>query len=246
MTKTAAKSKQEDVVDIYSNQDYLHKNPSWHVEDSPWKAKQVQTILNKNKITPKTIAEIGCGAGEILISLSDHYKDASFYGYEVSTDAHEMCKPKATDKLSFFLADMGGEDVHYDVSLCMDVFEHVEDYIGFLRRLKDKADYHVFHIPLDISMNTLFRNGMIKTRVDAGHLHYYTAETAIATLEDVGYEIIDSFHTAPFASDGVADKTFKAKLARWPRALLYKISPNFLSKTLGGCPLLVLAKPKSS
>ena len=39
---------------------------------------------------------------------------------------------------------------YYDLILCIDVFEHVEDYIGFLKTLKNKSKYHIFNIPLDM------------------------------------------------------------------------------------------------
>ncbi len=43
---------------------YLENNPSWHIEDSPWKARQILRMLKKNKISPGTVCEIGCSVGE--------------------------------------------------------------------------------------------------------------------------------------------------------------------------------------
>jgi len=37
------------------------------------------------------------------------------------------------------------------------LFEHVEDYLGFLRKMKTKATFKVFHIPLDLSVQTVLR-----------------------------------------------------------------------------------------
>ena len=51
---------------IYTNGYYLEKNPTWHVEDSSWKAKNIIKMMKRNNIVPKTICEVGCGAGEIL------------------------------------------------------------------------------------------------------------------------------------------------------------------------------------
>lgn len=31
---------------LYTSGEYLEKNPTWHVEESPWKAKQVIRMLN--------------------------------------------------------------------------------------------------------------------------------------------------------------------------------------------------------
>ena len=49
--------------------DYLIKNPTWHEEDSPYKASKILKILNKNSINPNSIFEVGCGYGGILENL---------------------------------------------------------------------------------------------------------------------------------------------------------------------------------
>ena len=54
---------------IYENGRYFDKNPAWHTEDSPWKARQILSCLNRNHIRPKSVCEVGCGAGEVLSQL---------------------------------------------------------------------------------------------------------------------------------------------------------------------------------
>ncbi len=131
-------------------------------------------------------------------------------------------------------------DIFFDVLLCIDVFEHVEDYMGFLKSIKGKAIYKIFHIPLEINISSILRNSMMNSRNNAGHLHYFTPETALATLRDTGYEVIDYFFTKPF--NDLPSKTLRNKLLKLPRKLLYAISPNLMIKLLGGCSLIVLAK----
>jgi ubiquinone/menaquinone biosynthesis C-methylase UbiE len=64
---------------MYVSGEYLQNNPMWHVEDSPWKAKQILKILGRNNIAPGTICEVGCGAGEILAQLQHEMpKDCEF------------------------------------------------------------------------------------------------------------------------------------------------------------------------
>jgi tRNA U55 pseudouridine synthase TruB len=55
--------------ELYTTGTYLEKNPLWHTEESPWKAEQVLRMLDRQKIVPKTICEVGCGAGEVLKQL---------------------------------------------------------------------------------------------------------------------------------------------------------------------------------
>src|SRR3954447_10713433 len=77
---------------IYSNAEYLASNPTWHVEDSPWKAQKIYEILRRNNLKPSRIAEIGCGAGEILVQLKVHLPESSFVGYEMSEQAFALAR----------------------------------------------------------------------------------------------------------------------------------------------------------
>ncbi|MBC9933813.1 class I SAM-dependent methyltransferase [Chitinophaga qingshengii] len=223
-----------------TNGAYKQKNPNWHIEDSSWKASQIMSMLNRNNLHPQTITEIGCGAGEILHQLYLRLPtDTIFEGYEISPDAYALSVSRANERLSFNLSDMSEVTAPTDLLLMMDVFEHVEDYIGFIRSCKDKARYKIFHIPLDISVLALFRGTIMKTREKVGHLHYYTKETAIATIKDCGYTIIDHFYTP---SGVQLSRSFKSKIAKLPRILLYNINKDFAVTLLGGHSLLVLAE----
>ncbi len=231
-----------DVSLRYNDGDYLSKNHTWHIEDSPWKASKIHKIISQNNINPKTICEIGCGAGEILKQLSnmDAFSTTKFSGYEVSSDAFNLCKDRETERVKFYLKDLLVEDVYFDIALCIDVFEHVEDYMGFIRNFKSKAEYKIFHVPLDLSISSLLRNRLLKGRESIGHLHYFTPDTALETIKDCNYEIIDVAYTPWFLD--LPSQTLKAKISKLPRLLIYKYSPKLLSTLFGGCSLLVLAK----
>ena len=228
---------------IYEDGTYLDKNPTWHQEDSRWKAKQTSKILRKNNINPSTICEIGCGAGEILNCLAIDYSDkVLFSGYEISPQALEICKKKEKQNLHFFLKDLFDEkEASFDVVMALDVFEHVEDYFGFLQKLRAKGKYKIFHIPLDLSVKTILCcSPILKGRAKTGHLHYFTKETALATLEGTGYEVVDYFYTG--GSLELPNRGWKANLLKLPRKLLFFIHQDLTVRILGGFSLLVLAK----
>lgn len=231
----------ESVQRIYSDGTYLRLNTDWHVKDSAWKAAEIMRMLVRNRVEPRTVAEVGCGAGEILAVLSSNFPAASFSGYEVSPDAFELCMPRQTDRVRFFLKDITNESQRFDVLLCIDVFEHVEDYMKFLRDLKERADLVVFHVPLDVYVLSLLRQTMIATRKYVGHLHYFTPQTAIATLRDSGYEIVDYFFTKSF--DGAPSSSLEARLMRLPRRLGHFVAPGLSQLLIGGCSLMVLGRP---
>lgn len=228
---------------IYNDGTYFDNNPTWHEEDSPWKAKQIEKIIANNKLNPNKICEVGCGAGEVLNQLSKHYLGKKFYGYEISPQAFELCKKKSKSNLTFLLLDLLLEEntEYFDIVMAIDVFEHVEDYFGFLRKLRDKAEYKIFHIPLDLSVQVVLRSSpIIKSRKSVGHIHYFTKETALETLRDTGYEIIDYFYTG--GSFGLPNKGWKATFAKIFRNIAFAINKDLAVRTLGGYSLLVLAK----
>lgn len=227
-------------VDRYIDGSYLAINPTWGVEDSKWKASQVDKILRKNGIDPGTFAEVGCGAGEILRQMAIAYPNASLIGYEVSPQAFALCHERASDRVQFVLGDILDVDLQLDCLLCLDVLEHIEDCFGFLRKLRSKAKHKVFHIPLDISVTSVLQGGMMKARAELGHLHYFSKETALATLSDCGYEVLDSFYTTAFRD--IPAKSTRQWVAQWPRRIAYAISPDWCTRVLSGSSLMVLTR----
>ena len=232
--------------DIYNNGEFLKNNPSWGIEDSPWKAKQIMKLIKANNInlaSIKSICEVGCGAGEILNQLSQQMPaNISFYGYEISRHAFELCRLRENDNLHFFLKDLlEEEDSFFDIILAIDLVEHIEDYCGFLRKLKNKGKYKIFHIPLDISAQTVLRSTpLIMWRRLQGHVHYFTKDTALASLLDTGYNIIDYFYTP--SAVRLRPRTLRMFLARYPRKILFLLNKELLARLLGGLSLIVLAE----
>ena len=227
----------------YIDGTYLDKNPDWHVQDSAWKAKQVMKMIDLHQLKIESICEVGCGAGEVLHQLYLNLPENSmFHGYEISPQGFELCQQRTEDRLHFYCEDLlSKDDAFFQLLLVLDVFEHVEDYFGFLRQLRSKATLKIFHIPLDISVQTVFRaSPILYVREAVGHLHYFTKETALKTLTDTGYEIVDHFYTG--VGLDAPDITFKRSLLKLPRKMLYRFHQDLTVRILGGFSLLVLAR----
>lgn len=227
---------------IYLDGAYIEKNPLYHVEDSPWKASQILKMLGRNDLQIGSVCEVGCGAGEILRQLQLQMpEEVMFYGYEISPQAFDLCKQRENERLLFYCEDLLAKDTQpFDLLLCIDVFEHVEDHMGFLRQLRHKGVHKVFHIPLDMTAQAILRGKpFVLWREELGHLHYFMKETALLTLQETGYEIVDFFYTP-----GGIEKaeTVKQRIAKLPRRALSIISQDFAVRTLGGYSLLVLAR----
>lgn len=227
---------------IYETGEYVERNPTYHVEDSSWKATQILKMIEKHHLDPRTICEVGCGAGEVLRQLQSQLPaETEFSGYEISPQAFALCQPRASERLQFYCEDLiTARSPYFDLLLCIDVFEHVADYLNFLKALRDKGRYKIFHIPLDMSAQWVLRGRpILREREQAGHLHYFMKDTALSTLSDTGYDVLDWGYTA-----GAIDhpRSVKAKLASLPRRMLARINQDFVVRALGGYSLLVLAK----
>ena len=231
------------MTNIYLDGEYYKKHPGYHVGTSPWKAKQVLKMIDRHHLQPGSVCEVGCGAGEILCQLQMKLKgETQFFGYEISPQAYSLCQSRENERLHFFHQDILEiqMDSPYDLLLCLDVFEHVEDYLGFLRKLRHKGADKMFHIPLDMSAQILVRGSrLLYLREEFGHLHYFDKDTALSTLHDAGYEVIDWFYTPAVVDTG---KSFKSRLAKLPRILTAKINQDFAARVLGGFSLLVYAR----
>lgn len=240
------RKKTDNVNNIYTNGQYLQLTQTWHAEDSPWKAEQISTIIQKNHLQPNSVGEIGCGVGVILDELSRkaHLQDVSFSGYDISPQAIEIAQRIDNERLRFRCEDLLSEEnqEYHDILLIIDVFEHVPDYMGFIRQCKEKALHKIYHIPLDIHVSSVLRNSFIEGRHTLGHLHYFTADSAIAALMDTGHEILDCVYTNAAFGLFKQHPSFRKAVANVPRWLFSRFSVPFTARVFGGYSVLVLAR----
>jgi SAM-dependent methyltransferase len=138
--------------------------------------------------------------------------------------------------VNYRLADFLATDETFDLLMSIDVFEHVPDYLGFLKQMRSRARYFIFHIPLDMNMLMLAKAEHSGLRDRIGHLHYFSRSTAEDTLNTCGYRIKDWFYTADYALPGHERKINSL------RRLMFALSPEWAVKTLGGWSMMVLAE----
>jgi len=95
---------------IYTDGTSLEKNPGWHTDESPFKVSQILRMFENHRLRPKTIAEVGCGAGEVLKLLQEKMDGACrFWGYDISPQAVELCRSQANERLKFKLGEISRE-----------------------------------------------------------------------------------------------------------------------------------------
>ncbi|HLZ58529.1 MAG TPA: class I SAM-dependent methyltransferase [Ktedonosporobacter sp.] len=244
-------------TNLYVSGDYLKKNPIWHVDESPWKATEILRIMARNRLAPKTICEVGCGAGEILRRLQASLDgECVFSGYDISPQAIELAKERENDRLHFQLGDVTQEqNAFFDLILVMDVLEHMEDYFTFLRTIREKSRYKIFHLPMDISIRSIITGELPAYRETYGHIHYFTRELALQMVKEQGYEVLDYFYTEKFVErPRETNKTNallrlkkslgrrKRELLKLPQKLVFAANQDVAVRLFGGWRLIILAR----
>ena len=236
-------TQRELAMNMYTNEEYLKNNPTWGLEDARFKADKISRMLKKHRLTPKSVVDVGCGAGGVLSELHAILpEDTYFYGYDISPHAIQFCQNIKKDRIEYGISDIASVNKNdFDLMLALDVFEHLEDYYAFLRELRGKGTYKIFHIPLEMCAQTVIRmKPLLGARKQVGHLHYFTKDIALTVLKETGYEIIDYLYTTDdFDIIFKSPRTFLAKL---PRSLAFAIHKDLAVRILGGYSLLVLAK----
>lgn len=94
------------------------------------------------------------------------------------------------------------------------------------------------------SQTVLRSRPYIRGRKAIGHLHYFSAATAVATLEDTGYRVIQK-RLVPAGSEARSWQR-RTEMAAIPRRALASVTgDDFAARALGGYTLMVLAEPGS-
>jgi SAM-dependent methyltransferase len=230
--------------DIYLNGAYFANNPDWDIADAKWKVAVIATLLKQNNLNVSDVIEVGCGAGENLVELAKLLPSIKkLTGYDISPQAIELAQKKISDRISFFNEDPAiNPSVSTDLLLVIDVLEHIDDFYGFLRKLKTKSEHFVFHIPLDLSCRTILKpHVLLQQRQSVGHIHYFSKDLAEWALQDTGYEIVDWVYTRPVVDIEPA-RSFKRWVKKILRNLSFAVNKEWSVKRWGGYSIMILAK----
>jgi SAM-dependent methyltransferase len=233
---------------LYTRGGYAAQNPTYHTEDSAFKWRNFEAALRAAGVVLDdvgTVAEIGCGAGQILAcaQASGALPRATFHGWDINPEAIERARGLSPE-LALTCGDLLESSDCSDLVLCADVFEHVEDPFRFLRRLKARGRLFVFNIPLELSLLTLLRgeSALRASYEQVGHLHFYTQASALRLLSVCGYDVV----TTRFARNrtgrvGQGRPTLRRTLATLPQAVIERVSPAAAAALLGDS-LVVVAR----
>lgn len=133
----------------------------------------------QNTFAFKSCVDYGCAKGFLVNALRIIGCDA--YGEDISEYAVENCHPNVRDYVSL------PNDNHYDLLICKDVLEHVEevDLPDVLQNLKRKASQFFFVVPLGDDDRFRIR----EYEVDITHVTKKDEEWWINLFESQGFRL---------------------------------------------------------
>ena len=134
-----------------------------------------------------------------------------------------------------------------DLIIAADVFEHIQDPYNFLSKLKEKGDFFLFNIPLEISFFSMTRTKNIfeHSYDNVGHLHFYTKRTSLLLLESNGFDVLNYNLVNNRFKDFKDKKNLRSLPINILQYLLGLFSKNLACSIFGGYSLVVLANKRS-
>jgi len=243
------------IEDRYTGQgEYWDGADHYHLLDAEFKAATLWQLLQQAGIEEGLIegqglrlCDVGCGAGGVLSSLSARFKAKCSVkearGYDISQRALNMARGLFPE-VQFTQGSSEAVNAGWDLLVCCDVFEHVENPFAFLLSLTGKARFYAFHIPLDVSAeNAVRQNRLVASFQKSGHIHQYCKSTALETLRTVGLWVVQWRYADTW--DHMKRRctlSWKSRVLRWPERLLWLAWPDLKVRLFGGVKLVVLAQ----
>ena len=181
----------EYVKNLYLTDEYINKNPSFHVEDSPWKVEKIIPLVdrfisnfNKNEIN---LLDVGGGAGLILNTVSTYIEE--IYGIKVNKFAVDLSpgmlgaqkkrNPDLRKALNEDIRKTSLGDKEIALTLMIDLLEHVPDPSEALEEVKRISKFVILKVPLEDNLIlrawNFINRGKPRQRVveTFGHINVY-------------------------------------------------------------------------
>ncbi|MCF6157958.1 MAG: class I SAM-dependent methyltransferase [wastewater metagenome] len=141
-----------------------------------------------------SILDVGCGNGENLIYLQRYFPHARLTGIDISHKAFETREDVLPD-IRFRELDIttGFIQEHYDLIICFDVLEHIENDLMALKNMHRMANKHLIVSTLEGTMRDFEK--------EIGHLRNYQKGELEDKLNRSGFKILKKINWGfPFYS----------------------------------------------
>lgn len=122
--------------ELYDNDSPLYRIDS--ISESCLMEKHLYNVFLLRKASERfRLLDLGCGEGRLLYRLKDFYSDAEFTGIDSNVQSISNARTRLGDGVSLYCEKFDDSLSHgkFDVVICSEVFEHVEEFEKLLDTL---------------------------------------------------------------------------------------------------------------
>jgi SAM-dependent methyltransferase len=213
--------------------------------------KYLRKILGLFGVKKLEILDLGCGVGTIDFYLAK--KGHAVTGIDISADAIKVCQ-EVKEQFRFDETEFHQGDVQktqflkkYDLVICSEVIEHVEDDTGLLESIYQLLKPGGMLLLTTPSQNApLYRLGFLKKfDQQVGHLRRYEISGLVDLVDNVGFHIVHTAKTESILRNMLY--TFRPlgyliKVIRGPLVGLFHLVDQLFVTLLGESDLVVIAQ----
>lgn len=225
----------------YEDGTYRRHNPDWHDEDSGHKALATWRFAGACGLQPDRVVDIGCGVGGVCRRLRDVWP--SIEGWDIALAA--IREAQNNDPCSTYVHGAYDQaDQRTSLALLLDVVEHVDNDVRFLRAVAERCDDLILRVPLDWSVLDHLRPHRIeRARTHYGHVHIYSRRSLLERLDEAGLTVLRvAYDRVP---PGPPDTSW-GHLTERIRRMGVPAAPSLASWLLGGFSVFVHARSAAS
>lgn len=158
-------NKDEHITNFYLTDEYLTKNPSLHEVDSPWKVTLITPLIDRfagtNNKGEIKLLDVGGGAGLILNAISTYIKEnysikVKKFLVDLSPGFLQIQKARNPDFAKALNEDICKTSLsskEIDLTLAIDLIEHVNNPTEALEELKRISRFVIFKVPLEDNLS---------------------------------------------------------------------------------------------
>ena len=237
---------------LYTTEEYIVKNPSLHKHDSLWKVSLIVPLIDVlatcyNLLDGREISILDVGGGAGVVLRETAFYVARTYSVRVNKLALDL-SPGMLEIQKEYNPDLQkavNEDICRtslsakvaDLTLMIDVLEHVPDPIAALEELNRISRFVIFKVPLEdnlvLKIGNCLSGGRLRDRAirDMGHINVYNfSRLKYDTEKYTGRVLYSDF--ANLSGYLRNSESYKSSMRLWDKlrhlaaASLFRVSPR--------------------
>lgn len=210
----------------------------WRQLSARGKADHAIALCEAAGLSPRSVAEIGCGDGALLAEIGARGLSGELHGFEVSEEAARLARTRGVPGLAEVTVYDGGQlpapDGAFDLAILSHVLEHVPDPAALLRETARVARSVIVEVPLEANLSGR-RASKRSGAAEIGHLqaldraavHAFVADAGLRVERDLTDPLPLEVHT--FFTSSSSERA-RATVKAGVRRALFTVSPRLAER----------------